>query len=267
MKDKSIPNRKKSGQKNSKPLIVITWSNLFGWLLSSFIFCGCIFVVGVLVGRDTVPIEFDIKKIANLPQSYIKELREKNPKFDPNQIPQIDVFGELKDRPPKMVPEESRTPPEILVSESKPVKTDPASIDVPQTPDEKDQTLTPSEPTAKESGVVITSISEEDLKKTETETVGEMLEEPKTIIQTVSMSYVIQVASLNNLNTANSIRDKLIEKGYPAFCLNADIKGKVWHRVRIGPYYNQSLAKNDCSRLKESGLDALLFSVENQSSF
>jgi cell division protein FtsN len=262
MKDKPIPDRKIHSKKIPKPLIIITWSNVFGWFLSSFIFCGCIFVVGVLVGRDTVPIEFDIKKIANLPQSYIKELREKNPRFDPNQIPQIDVFGELKDRTPKMVPEENITPSEILVSESKQVKEEPAPMNAPPTPDEKAH----SEPTTLESDVVITSEPEEDVKQTEAETVGEKLDELKTI-QPVSMSYVIQVASLNNLETANSIRDKLIEKGYPAFCLNADIKGKVWHRVRIGPYYNQSLAKNDCSRLKESGLDALLFSVENQSSF
>jgi cell division septation protein DedD len=151
-----------------------------------------------------------------------------------------------------MVPEESITPPEILVAESKQVKTEP------------EPTLTASEPTTLESDVVVASEPEEDFEKTET--IGEKPEEPKPA-HPVKMSYVIQVASLNNLKTANSIRDKLIEKGYPAFCLNADIKGKVWHRVRIGPYYDQSLAKNDCARLKESGLDALLFSVENQSSF
>lgn len=260
MKNKPIPIRKTPMKKNPKSLIIITWSNVFGWILSSIIFCGCIFVVGVLVGRDTVPIEFDINKIASLPQSYLKELREKNPRFDHNQIPPIDVFGQLKDPPPKLVPEESITPPEIQIAESKPVKEEPAPMNAPPTPDEKAL----SEPTTLESDVVITSEPEEDVKQTEAETVGEKSDELKTI-QPVSMSYIIQVASLNSSNTANTIRDKLIEKGYPAFCLNADIKGKLWHRVRIGPYYNQSLAKNDCSRLKESGLDALLFSMENQS--
>jgi len=253
-------------KKNYKAIIIITWSNIFAWLLSIFLLCGCLFFVGVLVGRDLVPIEFDIKKIADLPQSYFKELGDKKPGLDASQIKPIDVFNELKDPPPKMIPEETIGSSGNVLSQSESIKTESAPMNAPQPPDDSNQTLTPSETPSQESEVSVTSEPEEDLEKTDSEMAGEKTGTPENI-QPVSVKYVIQVASLNSLETANSIKNKLLEKGYPAFCVDTDIKGKVWHRVRIGPYDDQTLAKNDYSRLKESGIDALLFSVENQTSF
>lgn len=48
-------------------------------------------------------------------------------------------------------------------------------------------------------------------------------------------SWVIQVASVREQNRAYSLVQELRAKGFPAYMSEAQVKGKRWYRVRIGP--------------------------------
>lgn len=75
--------------------------------------------------------------------------------------------------------------------------------------------------------------------------------------------YSIQVASLKEVDKANTVRDKFRSKGYPAYTQQAVVEGKgQWCRVRIGPYPDKAHAQSDLSRLQKAGVDAILFFVE-----
>ena len=46
--------------------------------------------------------------------------------------------------------------------------------------------------------------------------------------------WTVQVASLNQTRDADGIADKLKVKGYDAYVVAAEVKSKIWHRVRVG---------------------------------
>jgi cell division septation protein DedD len=76
-----------------------------------------------------------------------------------------------------------------------------------------------------------------------------------------SKQYTIQVASLREADKADIVKDKFRQKGYPAYCQSSPVRGEVWHRVRIGPYPDKTIAEKDCRRLEEAGFDALMLIV------
>jgi cell division septation protein DedD len=46
---------------------------------------------------------------------------------------------------------------------------------------------------------------------------------------------VVQVSSLTEEPRARKLERELIEKGFPAFIEKAEVGGKIYHRVRVGP--------------------------------
>jgi len=55
-------------------------------------------------------------------------------------------------------------------------------------------------------------------------------------------AWVIQVASLGSPEAAKGLQDKLRGKGYPAFVEQADISGRRYYRVRVGPEIERTKA-------------------------
>jgi general secretion pathway protein D len=62
--------------------------------------------------------------------------------------------------------------------------------------------------------------------------------------------WTVQVASLNQTRDADSIADKLKVKGYDAYVVAAEVKSKLWHRVRVGQGVDLSEAFELRTRLK-----------------
>jgi hypothetical protein len=46
--------------------------------------------------------------------------------------------------------------------------------------------------------------------------------------------WTVQVASLNQTRDAENIAGRLKDKGYDAYVVAAEVKSKIWHRVRVG---------------------------------
>lgn len=56
-------------------------------------------------------------------------------------------------------------------------------------------------------------------------------------------THVVQVGSFGSATDAASLRQTMIEKGYPAFLAEADLGERgIWYRVRIGPYADATAA-------------------------
>ena len=58
-------------------------------------------------------------------------------------------------------------------------------------------------------------------------------------------SYAVQVGSFAAVADAGVFKQRLLDKGFPAFVMEADLGQKgLWYRVRIGPYADADTAKS-----------------------
>ncbi|MFO7767286.1 MAG: SPOR domain-containing protein [Pelovirga sp.] len=56
-------------------------------------------------------------------------------------------------------------------------------------------------------------------------------------------THVVQVGSFGSAADAASLRETMIDKGYPAFLAEADLGERgIWYRVRVGPYADSNTA-------------------------
>lgn len=72
-------------------------------------------------------------------------------------------------------------------------------------------------------------------------------------------SWVIQVASLRTPEAAGELESKLRKAGYSAFVEQAEVKGKLYYRVRVGPEVDRANAERTAARLRnQQKLDTLI---------
>jgi len=64
-------------------------------------------------------------------------------------------------------------------------------------------------------------------------------------------SWVIQVASVPTPEGAAELEGKLKAGGFPAFVERAEVNGKVYYRVRVGPESDRARAEQTAARLRE----------------
>ncbi len=236
-----------------------------GWLLLLAV-GACMFILGVVVGRNTVPLNFDMenldRKLTRLSPSVMAEPKQPAAPEEkkPDNMP-FDFYDKLKDPPaerPDGGPPQVKTPefdkqPEATAitvaqlkktSEKQPDK--PAAEPARQTekPRRKTAENTP-EPAGQQQAKAGTQPKQ---------TPASQAEKPR------KGAYAIQVASLRDPEKAKTVREKFRDKGYPAYTRQALVEGKgKWSRVRIGPYSAKKQAKSDLARLQNAGVDAILF--------
>lgn len=63
--------------------------------------------------------------------------------------------------------------------------------------------------------------------------------------------YTVQVAAFNNPAEAKRLQDRLKAKGQPAYIVEANIKGTVWHRVRVGKFADKPGAEAMAAAIEE----------------
>jgi cell division septation protein DedD len=193
------------------------------------------FALGVLVGRGTSPVHFDIEalesELASLRQAVMEKekLRFRISEDNKKNPDQLEFYENLK----KSAPESTPTPkkkntekpaPVAQTSGEKKNPTASARMDKPapqEKPGEKPQTGPPAEPGKK--------------------------------------PYTVQVASLKEAKSADAMVDQLRAHGYPAYRERAEIEGKgTWHRVRIGSFSGPSDAAKTMESLKSAQLKPML---------
>ncbi len=203
------------------------------WIFLIFFVSAWMFILGILVGRGTAPVQFDIEKLQNelaaLKEDVVKEELERF-KIDSNAAnnkTEMNFYEELK-----VTKEE-----------------DSLNIDTSEQKKEPLPENTVSEP--KKIGP-----SEEALSVK-----AHQENKPKTISKTdiTNKNLTIQVASFKDPNVADKMVEELKKKGFPAYRSIGKVPGKgLWYRVRIGHFGSKSEAGSMLKMLKKDKLDAIL---------
>ena len=223
-KGKPSPKKKKFSLQLTRKGVLL-WAGLLTVVLA------WMFVLGILVGRETVPLKFDIKqlekKLAALKDADLrKELsRFKIDKRKDGEKPDFGFYEALKVekeediRLPEKRTEKRNSP---LPEKKKPAKT---------------RNLKPEKPkkTAKNT-VPVSRKAERSEKK-----------------------LTVQVASVKNVQDAGRLIVRLKKKGFPAYMSSATIQGKgTWYRVRIGAYETKAQADRMLSKLKKQKFNGII---------
>ncbi len=281
--EKETPETKKTPAPRKPPgPKPIGYSSILAWVIPSFIICGFMFSLGVLVGRNTAPVRFDVdsleEQLNNLQHrdEAVKAERENKEKMRLAGLGKAssrdDILFQLRDKgdtsdvyqqyvPPLLKPKYPKTPP----PKDNPLLAEAAGTNENEGGVSEDTDMTPidlaggsppgvsPQPATGMEGQAQNSKPE----TAQTEIAINETPEPKT-----TGKFAIQVASLKDLNQAQMLMNKFKEKGYPAFFQSSNLNGQTWHRIRIGPYPDREMAVKDQNRLKQAGVDCLVLSTQ-----
>jgi cell division protein FtsN len=208
----------------------LTRTGVAVWLCVIFCVCSWMFALGVMVGRETVPIRFDVqdiqKKLAALKIADLKA-KLKRFKIDRKSLeekPDLPFHEKLREPekhpplPPVATPEAQRR-----TKAKRPV--------VVNTP-KKQPTPAPA-------------VQQKKQVAGPTKTSGKQL--------------TVQVASVKVSKDAERLVASLKKKGYPAYKALGKVPGKgIWYRVRVGPYPTADKANAVLNRLKKEKLKGIV---------
>jgi cell division septation protein DedD len=202
------------------------------WLVVVFLMSAWMFIVGLLVGRGTAPVHFDLQKLQNEIAELRKGTSEKKAvnggkiKTKMKEKTDLEFYEALKKKtaPPPVKPAEGEKSKKVKPSERK------------ASPSEK-------------------KVLAEKMQRAPTEKKA-----PKDSAKKKSNGKLtIQVAALKDDKVAQQLVDRLKKKGYSAYRASVNIPGKgVWYRIRIGSYQTRADAARTLKRLKKDGLDGFL---------
>jgi cell division septation protein DedD len=210
------------------------------------------FGLGVLVGRGTAPVKFDIQKLTRELENLIA----------------ADVKKQLE--PVELETAETKTKTELEFYEelkkSEPVAPDPPPRNTSRQPKENPPPDTVSReedsPLPEQKVPAATTAS----KKSVTKPVGQSEgEKPRPANAATDRpldntgNVTIQAASLKDLAEADAMVKKLKNRGYPAYKTIAVVPGKgIWFRIRVGRYSSRESAGDVVGKLKKEGYRPIL---------
>ncbi len=229
--------KKVKGTKEKKSAPVQTRKGRALWIGLFFFACGWMFVLGILVGRGTAPVQFDIKKLheelASLKAAVIKKerLRFKIDSDVAGDKTDMDFYEVLKE--PERGTEHKKK--QFKVASKQPQKPLPMATDLERKNRDTRAKVHAVDSSSKGPPAESASGAETEKKIT------------------------IQVASLKDPKVADRMVARLKDKWYPAYRTVAKIPGKgVWYRVRIGSFRGKVEAQSTLERLKKDKIDAIL---------
>jgi cell division septation protein DedD len=236
---------KKPPAKRIRP---IPWGRYAGVVLIA----AWMFGLGVLVGRGTAPVSFDIHKLTRELEGLIAT--DQKERLEPVAVEaddaktktELEFYEELKKSGPIAPhPQPDRTAtsptPKALASPSDREKKTPA---VGQKPSDAKKTVPkPEQQSSPGSADARSRAAKAD-----------------PVRPTDTPAYLtVQAASLKGLNEADALVEKLKNRGYPAYKTIALVPGKgIWFRIRVGRYGSRKAAGDVLGRLKQEGYRPIL---------
>ena len=222
--------KEKTSSKKKKSSTQWTRKGLTLWICLTFFACAWMFVLGIFVGRGTVPVRFDIEKLekqlAALKEEVIKKEFDRYKLDSPSEEnkTQMDFYDALKS-----TGGQERLKTDILQKKPKPLHKKSVS----------------------KAKKTLVSKKAATLRKKKTATVKKSVEENK--------NFTIQVAAYKNSKIAENMVAKLKKKGYPAYKSIGKIPGKgIVYRVRVGFFKNRAEGGSTFNRLKKENLNAII---------
>lgn len=246
-----VNNGKQKAAKKSPPLNRnrrIAW----GRYVAIILIAAWMFGLGVLVGRETAPVKFDIQKLTreleNLIAADVKKQLEpvEVETGDTKTKTELEFYEELKksgpvapDPPPR---KESRQPQE------KPPPVSVSRVDESPPVEKREPAATAA---AKKSATKPVGQAEGGNPRLTGSAAARALDNTR--------SMTIQAASLKDLAEADALVKKLKDRGYPAYKTIAVVPGKgIWFRIRVGRYSSREAAGDVVGKLKKEGYRPIL---------
>lgn len=257
-----------------KPFIELTKRKAAGWFILIFIVCGWMFVLGILVGRGTAPVQFDVDKLKKdllneLKAAVDKEKEEKkaaeaatpSSPVSPDGKPALGFYEDLKSTkesqesinmgavPKQEIPSLPVQQKEVGIKEA-PVK---------EVPVKEAQV---KEPKVKE--LKTAKANEKAIAPAETKP----LKSPEPALPEIAAKgpvFTVQIASVKDQGSADKLAGDLVKKGYPAYRSSGEIPGKgTWHRVRIGEFREKGEAETVLAELVKDKIKGIIVKISNQ---
>jgi hypothetical protein len=223
------------------------------WFGFFFLVSACWFFLGVLVGRGSAPLRFDIKKLQSelvaLRETYIKKelARFLSGSDTDNHEIDLDFYEKLKDNQDiknkaVLIPKKAtaRPTPKRQI-QPLPVR------DKKKAPSPKNEVVRKNGPAAtKKASAPQPHLADSNSRPAEAD--------PK---------YTIQVASVQDLNAAKIMVARLRNRNFPAYSTMGNVPGKgIWYRIRIGIFSNKTQADQTIGRLKQENIHGILVNIE-----
>ncbi len=222
-------------QKSSKKQ---TRKGLIPWIGLSLFACAWMFVLGIFVGRETVPVRFDIEKL----QNELAALKEKVVKKELDQY-KIDSNADVTKTKMKFYETLKKTGREDSLNNHR------AEQKKKSFP-EKSASLSKDSLPAHRAGPT----RKDTVKKPAQNTPAAVAKQAPA-----GKHVTIQVASLKAARDADNLVSKLKKEGYPAYRTIGKIPGKgIWFRVRVGYFKNRTEAGLMLKRLKKEKIEAVI---------
>ncbi|MEJ2657632.1 MAG: SPOR domain-containing protein [Desulfobacterales bacterium] len=226
---------------------------LIPWIGLTLFACAWMFVLGIFVGREMVPVRFDIEKL----QKELGALKETVIKKELDQY-KIDSNADVTKTKMKFYESLKKTDriDNLKNTEVKPQK---------KTLPEKVVSLPPSKvPSQKQKSGLRKASQDNPLAGA-----GSLAGQAKRGDQRnegAGQSFTIQVASTRDSGEADKLVNKLKKQGYPAYRSIGNISGKgTWYRVRMGYFKNKTEAGLMLRRLKEEKINAIIVLQNSES--
>lgn len=215
------PTEKKATAKSRKKyLLQLTGKGFFLGLCLLFLLSGWMFVLGVLVGRGTAPVNFDIqalqKELLALKESMVKQEKRamETDSAKTGAKSSFEFYEALKKK-------EKDEKIQIIEKET-----------LPKTPPKTSSKALPASPLTSQKRV-----SKLEVTQTEKKTLPGVKPSP-------SGPLAVQVASTKDAASAEELVKKLTKLGYAGFSTMAEIPNRgTWYRVKVGPYRTKAEAE------------------------
>ena len=215
--------KKAAAKSRKKYMLQLTGKGLFLGLCLLFLISGWMFVLGVLVGRGTAPVNFDIqalqKELLAMKESMVKQEKRAmeidSAKTGAKSTHEFYEALKKKGKDEQIQIIEKKAPPKAS----------------PKTP----PTAPPPSPLTSQKRVSKSKVAPEE-KKT--------LPDLPDVKPSPSGTLAVQVASTKDAASAEALVKKLTQLGYAGFSTVAEIPDKgSWYRVRVGPYRTKTEAE------------------------
>jgi cell division septation protein DedD len=242
---------------SKKPFLVLSRRAIAGWLGVIFILCAWMFVIGVLVGRGTAPVKFNIDDLQSklaVSRQDLKNKQKARTRGESETVKdktKLDFYEALpEDREDTKIDKKKST--RVI---SKKVETVTEKKSAPTTLDSATKkSLLPGKETGEKAGPIKKEPAKPPPKKqiaskSETKPSGKV--------------YTVQVAAFKAAKDADRLVAQLKKKGHPAYRTISKVEGKgIWFRVRVGKYNSRAKAQPTHDKLKKTGLKPIIVPVE-----
>jgi len=211
------------------------------WIGLTFFVCAWMFVLGILVGREMVPVKFDIEKLQNELTALKEAVIQKE--LDQYKIDSNTDEGKIKMgfyETLKKTGGEARLKNDPIRPQGKPEPKKTASM--------QNKTM-PSQETGPDPKERLLDSKKATQKNPPAD---EKQDRPGN-------KFTIQIASLKDSGIADRLVSRLKKEGYPAYRSIGKIPGKgIWYRVRVGHFNSRFEAGPTLNRLKKEKIEAII---------